>query len=187
MHYRKYFKEYCYEIFEQFSGLRHTPPHWGVYNDTNWWGKKGVAEFRSSSKLEPPFGNHRLQTLGLLLTLGSFLLMIKLLCLELRLGACLLTIGVFFAARAVLLAVGAFCYQWESRSSRDLNRGPKTHPKSRNTKKRRIHPNFFKKFARTFACFPVTRVRKPREIVQKNLFRWIFLFWVDFLGWIFLL
>ena len=38
-------------------------------------------------------------------------------------------------------------------------------------KKHRVHTNFFEKFARTFAFFPVTRVRNPTEIVQKNLFR----------------
>ena len=38
-------------------------------------------------------------------------------------------------------------------------------------KKRRVYANFFEKFARTFALFPVTRVRSPTEIVQMNLFR----------------
>ena len=38
-------------------------------------------------------------------------------------------------------------------------------------KKHRVHANFFEKFARTFPCFPVRRVRNPTEIVQKNLFR----------------
>ena len=38
-------------------------------------------------------------------------------------------------------------------------------------KKHRVHANFFEKFARTFAFFPVTRVRNPTEIVQKNLFK----------------
>ena len=47
-------------------------------------------------------------------------------------------------------------------------------------KKHRVHTNFFDKFARTFPCFPVTRVRNPAEIVQINSFRWTFLFWVDF-------
>ena len=28
------------------------------------WGKMGVAEYRSPTKLEPPFGNHHWQTLG---------------------------------------------------------------------------------------------------------------------------
>ena len=54
-------------------------------------------------------------------------------------------------------------------------------------KNHRVHTNFFEKFARTFAFFPVTRVSNPTEIVQKNLFGWTFLFWVDFFGWIFLL
>ena len=53
-------------------------------------------------------------------------------------------------------------------------------------KKRRVYVNFFEKFARTFAFVPVTRVRNPTELVQKNSFRWSFLFWVDFFGWIFL-
>ena len=57
---------------------------------------------------------------------------------------------------------------------------PKPTPKSRNTKKHSVYTNFFEKFARTVAFFPVTRVRNPTEIVQKNLFRWTFLFWVDF-------
>ena len=50
-------------------------------------------------------------------------------------------------------------------------RGPKTHPKSRNTKKCRVYANFFEKFARTFPCFPATRVRNPTKIVQINSFR----------------
>ena len=45
--------------------------------------------------------------------------------------------------------------------------------------KHRVHTNFFEKLARTSACLPMTRVRKPTEIVQKNLFRWTFLFSVD--------
>ena len=53
--------------------------------------------------------------------------------------------------------------------------------------KHRVYANFFERFARTFAFFPVTQVRNPTKIVQKNLFRWTFLFWVDFFGWIFLL
>ena len=71
---------------------------------------------------------------------------------------------------------------------REIFRGPKTHPKSRNTKKNgAFKRTFFEKFARTFAFFPVMRVRNPAEVVQKNAFRWTFLFWVDFFGWIFLL
>ena len=48
---------------------------------------------------------------------------------------------------------------------------------------------FSEKFARTFPCLPVTRVRNPTEIVQKTrsdelfYFRWIFS-GVDFLLWI---
>ena len=64
------------------------------------------------------------------------------------------------------------------------SRGRKAQPKSRNTKIHHVHTNFFEKFARTFAFFPVTQVRNPKEIVQN---RWTFLFWVDFFGWIFLL
>ena len=56
--------------------------------------------------------------------------------------------------------------------------------KSRNTKKNCVYANFFEEFARTFPCFPVTRVRNPTKIVQINSFRWTFLFWVDFFGWI---
>ena len=37
-------------------------------------------------------------------------------------------------------------------------------------KKHRVYTNFFEEFARTFALFPVTRVRNPTEIVQMNLF-----------------
>ena len=53
-------------------------------------------------------------------------------------------------------------------------------------KKDRVWANFFEKFAWAFGSFLVTRVRHPAEIVQKYLFRWTFLFRVDFLGWIFL-
>ena len=35
-------------------------------------------------------------------------------------------------------------------------------------KKHRVYTNFFEKFARTFAFFPVMRVRNPTEIVQKK-------------------
>ena len=38
-------------------------------------------------------------------------------------------------------------------------------------KKHRVYTNFIEKFARTFPYFPVTRVRNPTEIIQKNLFR----------------
>ena len=33
---------------------------------------------------------------------------------------------------------------------------------------------FKKRFAWTSPCFPLTRVRKPTELVQRNLFRWTF-------------
>ena len=69
---------------------------------------------------------------------------------------------------------------------KSLIRGPKTHQNPEIPKKRRVYTNFFEKFAWTFVFFLVTRVRKPTEFVQKNLFRWTFLFWVDFFGWIFL-
>ena len=44
-------------------------------------------------------------------------------------------------------------------------------------KKHRVHTNFFGMFARTFAYFPVTRVRNPTEncsekLVEMNLFIW---------------
>ena len=45
-------------------------------------------------------------------------------------------------------------------------------------KRHRVYTNFFGKFTRTFAFFPVTRVRNPTEIVQINLFRWSFYFGV---------
>ena len=41
-------------------------------------------------------------------------------------------------------------------------------------KKRRVHANFFEKFARTFRVVPVTRVRSATEIVHLNLFIWTF-------------
>ena len=54
-------------------------------------------------------------------------------------------------------------------------------PKYPQKKHRRVHANFFVKFARIFAFFPVTRVRNPAEIVQEKLVRMnFFLFW-----WIF--
>ena len=65
--------------------------------------------------------------------------------------------------------------------------GPKSHPKSGNTKKHRVHTNFSEKFARTLAFLPVIRVRNPTGIVQNNLFRCTVLLWVDFGRWIFLL
>ena len=56
-------------------------------------------------------------------------------------------------------------------STMPLLEAQETHPpKSRNTKKR-VYTNFLKKFMRTFAFFPVTRVRNTTEIDQKNLFR----------------
>ena len=54
-------------------------------------------------------------------------------------------------------------------------------------RKHRVYTNFFKKFVRTLAFFPVTQVRNSAESVQKNLFRWTFLYWVDFFESIFLL
>ena len=61
-------------------------------------------------------------------------------------------------------------------------RGRKTPPKiPKYQKTPRLH-ELFRKFARTFPCSPVTWVRNPTEIVQKNSFRWTFLFWVDFSG-----
>ena len=55
-------------------------------------------------------------------------------------------------------------------------------PKIQKYPKKRAYTSFLEKFARTSACFPVTCVRNPTETVQKNLFRRICLFWVDFLG-----
>ena len=43
-------------------------------------------------------------------------------------------------------------------------------------KKHRAYTIFFEKFARTFAVFPVTRVRNPTAIAQKNLF--------NYFGWL---
>ena len=65
-------------------------------------------------------------------------------------------------------------------------RGPKPHPKSRNTKKHRVYANFLEKFARTFAFFPVTRVGNATGIVhRKTCSDERFLLWVDFFGWLF--
>ena len=52
-------------------------------------------------------------------------------------------------------------------------------------KKRRVYTNFFEKFARTFAFFPVTRVRTPdgncsEKLVQINFFFLGGFFRVDF-------
>ena len=47
--------------------------------------------------------------------------------------------------------------------------GPKTHPKSRNTKKHRVYTSFSTSSRQCFAFFPVTRVRNPTEIVQNIL------------------
>ena len=43
-----------------------------------------------------------------------------------------------------------------------------------------VYTNFVEKFARTFAFFPATRVRKPTKIVQIKLLRWTLFFGVDF-------
>ena len=50
-------------------------------------------------------------------------------------------------------------------------RGPQTHTKSRDTKKNAAFTRTFSKVRVNFAFFPVTRVRSPTAIVQKNLFR----------------
>ena len=60
------------------------------------------------------------------------------------------------------------------------NRGPNPHPKSRNTKKHRVYTNFFEKFSRTCAFFPVTRVRNQRRLFRKTCSDELFYF-----GWIF--
>ena len=65
----------------------------------------------------------------------------------------------------------------------DMIGGTKPTPNPETPKKHRVYTNLFEKFARTFAFFPVTRVTyDPTEIVQKNLFRCTFLFWVEFSG-----
>ena len=43
-----------------------------------------------------------------------------------------------------------------------------------------------RKVRENFAFFPVTQVRNPTDIVQKDSFRLSSLFWVDFSGWIIL-
>ena len=58
--------------------------------------------------------------------------------------------------------------------------GPKTHPKSRNTKKSTA-------FTRTFSLS--SRELLPSSLWSElgtcqSLFRWTFLFWVDFFGWV---
>ena len=63
-------------------------------------------------------------------------------------------------------------------------RGPGTHPKSEIPKTLRLHDFVFGEFAGTFAFFPLTRVRNPTEMFQKDFFRSAFLFWVDFFRWI---
>ena len=58
---------------------------------------------------------------ALLLTVGSFLLTVKLIYLQLTTLAFLLTVGAFLlTVLASLLTVGAFCLQWESASNKGL-------------------------------------------------------------------
>ena len=55
------------------------------------------------------------------LTVGSFLLIVELFCLQSTILAFLLTIGAFaLTALAFLLTVGAFFLQWESASNKGL-------------------------------------------------------------------
>ena len=76
----------------------------------------------------------------------------------------ILYVGGVFARRGVSYSVAG---RWVLKII-----GPNTHPKSRYTKKKHpVYTNFFKKFARTFAFFSVTRVRNPTENFQKNLSR----------------
>ena len=57
----------------------------------------------------------------LLLTVGGFLLTVKLFDLQLAILACLLTVGAFLlTALAFVLTIGAFCLQWESASNKGL-------------------------------------------------------------------
>ena len=51
-----------------------------------------------------------------MLTVGSFLLAVELLCLQWRLGVFLVTVG------ASVLTIEAFYLQWESASNESLNR-----------------------------------------------------------------
>ena len=85
----------------------------------------------------------------------------------------------YSATRRVILLIHTFNWELEAW----------IHPKFRITPKCRVYTNFFEKFARTFAFFPVTRVRNPTEIcseklVQMNCFFFLDgFFWVDFLLW----
>ena len=59
---------------------------------------------------------------ALLLTAGSFLLTVELLCLQLCFGASLLTVRAFLLTFGVLLLiVELLCIQWESASNQHLN------------------------------------------------------------------
>ena len=111
-----------------------------------------------------------------------------------NLRAQLLLWGTPFSERDVLASAWSK-HNWEMLLN-NLNRDMvETHletktptPNPEIPKKHRVYTIFFEKFARTFAFFPMTRVRNPTEIVQMNLFRWtFFLGGGDFLGSIFLL
>ena len=58
-------------------------------------------------------------------------------------------------------------------------RGPETTPPPPKKKERHVYTKFFEKIPWNFLCISVIRVRNPAEVVQKNLLRWIVLFWVD--------
>ena len=70
-------------------------------------------------------------------------------------------------------------------------RGPKTHPKSWNRTKHRVYTNFFVYFREVranFSLLPCETSQEPNgNCSEKNLFRWSFIFWVDFLEWMLLL
>ena len=62
-----------------------------------------------------------------------------------------------------------------------VNRGPKTH------KTPRLH-ELFRKVRVNFCLLPCDASQEPNgNCSEKNLFRWTFLFWVAFFGWILLL
>ena len=61
------------------------------------------------------------------------------------------------------------------------NRGPNAHPISRNTKKHRVYTNLLKSW-RELSLVPYDMSQKPSRNRSENLFRWTFLFGVDFEG-----
>ena len=81
-----------------------------------------------------------------------------------------------------VIVLWSFCCSPHTATNPQI-RGPRTHPKSRNIPKTGRLRELFRKVRANFCLPPVRRVRKPTEIVQKNLFRWLF----SCFGWIFLL